>query len=70
MGSGASNFDLVQFRVFDNGSGGYGLEISTANSGVVINYNDITTAPISLNVPVSGATSSFSRTWLATQASA
>lgn len=60
VGSGASNFDLVQFRVFDNGSGGYGLEISTANSGVVMNYNDITTAPTSVNVPVSGATSSFS----------
>ncbi|PKL77112.1 MAG: hypothetical protein CVV27_06820 [Candidatus Melainabacteria bacterium HGW-Melainabacteria-1] len=46
----SSQFDLVQFRIVDNGSGGFGLEVSTANSGVVANYGDITTAPTTVTV--------------------
>lgn len=55
-----SLFDSVQFRIFDNGSGGFGLEVSTANGGVVMTYNDITAAPTSISVNAGGATTTFS----------
>ncbi len=55
------NYDLVQFQLFDNGSGGYGLNISTASGGVVLSYNDVLSAPTSLNVPVGGSTVNFER---------
>lgn len=56
-----SDYDRVQFQLFDNGSGGYGLNISTASGGVVLSYNDVLSAPTSLNVPVGGSTVSFER---------
>jgi flagellin-like hook-associated protein FlgL len=55
------NYDLVQFQLFDNGSGGYGLNVSTASGGVVLSYNDVLNAPTSLNVPVGGSTVNFDR---------
>lgn len=54
-----SAFDSVQFRIFANGSGGYGLEVSTANAGVALTYNDITTAPTAVSLTAGGATASF-----------
>lgn len=55
----ASAFDLVQFRMFDNGRGGVGLQISTASGGVVMTYEDITTAPTSISIHAGGAMTTF-----------
>jgi flagellin-like hook-associated protein FlgL len=65
-----SNYDVVQFRVFDNGNGGYGLDISTASGGTVLSYNDVLSAPTSIDVPVAGSTVSFDRATYAVPPSA